>query len=213
MKKIILPSAYAAPVPYYAHLYAHPESQIEHCEHYIKQTIRNRCWIAGPNGAEMLTIPVEKSEKGKMLMRDVKISDHGHWRHQHWNALQSYYERSPFFDYYADSLRPFYEHEITFLTDFNEGLQRTILELLDLNAAFTTTTQYEGREAYDIDLRNFPNLQNAASAAVWNAKPYYQVFAHKHGFIPHLSILDLLFNMGPETRLVLKDFELQTTEN
>ncbi|MBO5698565.1 MAG: WbqC family protein [Bacteroidaceae bacterium] len=203
MKTLILPSAYAAPVPYYAHLYAHPNAQIEVCEYYIKQTIRNRCWVGSPNGPQMLTIPVEKSERGKMLMRDVKISDHGDWRHQHWNALKSYYERSPFFDYYSDDIRPFYERNITFLVDFNEELQRTLLEGLDLKPQFVRTEHYEPSSAFNIDFRNFPNLQTNQADTSFEAIPYYQVFAHKCGFMPHLSIFDLIFNMGPESRLVL----------
>ena len=128
----LLTSAYLAPIRYYARLYAAKQVVIETHEHYVKQTYRNRCLIAGPNGVQALTVPIEKPAFGKAAMRDIRISDHGNWRHLHWNALQSSYERSPFFDYYADDLRPFYENHIEFLLDFNEGLQHTVLDLLDL---------------------------------------------------------------------------------
>ena len=120
--------------------------------------------------------------------------------------MQSSYERSPFFDYYADDLRPFYEKRIEFLLDFNEGLQNTVLELLDLRPSIIHTESYcTNPDEGTTDLREAitPKLsweQDTDFCAV----PYYQVFAQKHGFIADLSIIDLLFNMGPEARLVLK---------
>lgn len=202
----LLTSAYLAPIRYYARLYAAQHVVIETHEHYVKQTYRNRCLIAGPNGVQALTVPIEKPAFGKAAMRDIRISDHGNWRHLHWNALQSSYERSPFFDYYADDLRPFYEKRIDFLLDFNEGLQHTILDQLDLTPEILHTETYlTTPEAYMTDLR-----EAITPKVSWTedtdfcAVPYYQVFAQKHGFIADLSIIDLLFNMGPEARLILK---------
>lgn len=202
----LLTSAYLAPIRYYARLYAAQHVVIETHEHYVKQTYRNRCLIAGPNGVQALTVPIEKPAFGKAAMRDIRISDHGNWRHLHWNALQSSYERSPFFDYYADDLRPFYEKRIDFLLDFNEGLQHTILDLLDLTPEILHTETYlTTPEAHMTDLR-----EAITPKVSWTedtdfcAVPYYQVFAQKHGFIADLSIIDLLFNMGPEARLILK---------
>ena len=202
----LLTSAYLAPIRYYARLYAAQLVLLETHDHYVKQTYRNRCLIAGPNGVQALTIPIEKPTFGKAAMRDIRISDHGNWRHLHWNALQSSYERSPFFDYYADDLRPFYEKRIDFLLDFNEGLQHTVLELLDLTPTITQTDSYCTTLQEGItDLRETitPKLSWKTDTD-FCAVPYYQVFAQKHGFITDLSIVDLLFNMGPEARLVLK---------
>ena len=202
----LLTSAYLSPIRYYARLYTAQHIVIETHEHYVKQTYRNRCLIAGPNGVQALTVPIEKPAFGKAAMRDIRISDHGNWRHLHWNALQSSYERSPFFDYYADDLRPFYEKRIDFLLDFNEGLQHTILDLLDLTPEILHTETYlTTPEAHMTDLR-----EAITPKVSWTedtdfcAVPYYQVFAQKHGFIADLSIIDLLFNMGPESRLILK---------
>lgn len=202
----LLTSAYLAPIRYYARLYAAQQVVIETHEHYVKQTYRNRCLIAGPNGVQALTVPIEKPAFGKAAMRDIRISDHGNWRHLHWNALQSSYERSPFFDYYADDLRPFYEKRIDFLLDFNEGLQNTILDLLDLTPEILHTETYlTTPEAHMTDLREVitPKVSWTEDTD-FCAVPYYQVFAQKHGFIADLSIIDLLFNMGPEARLILK---------
>lgn len=202
----LLSSAYLAPVRYYAHLYTAPHAVIETCDNYVKQTYRNRCLIAGPNGVQALTVPIEKPTLGKVAMRDIRISDHGNWRHLHWNALQSSYERSPFFEYYADDLRPFYERRIEFLLDFNEGLQQTILNLLDLSPTILHTDAYLAVPSEDmLDLRELISPKRPwQDDTTFTPQPYYQVFSHKHGFQADLSIVDLLFNMGPEARIILK---------
>ena len=202
----LLSSAYLAPVRYYAHLYTAPHAVIETCDNYVKQTYRNRCLIAGPNGVQALTVPIEKPALGKAAMRDIRISDHGNWRHLHWNALQSSYERSPFFEYYADDLRPFYERRIEFLLDFNEGLQQTILNQLDLSPTILHTDAYLASPSEEmLDLREFISPKRPWQEDTrFTPHPYYQVFSHKHGFQADLSIVDLLFNMGPEARIILK---------
>lgn len=202
----LLSSAYLAPVRYYAHLYTAPHAVIETCDNYVKQTYRNRCLIAGPNGVQALTVPIEKPALGKAAMRDIRISDHGNWRHLHWNALQSSYERSPFFEYYADDLRPFYERRIEFLLDFNEGLQQTILNQLDLSPTILHTDAYLASPSEEmLDLREIISPKRPwQDDTRFTPHPYYQVFSHKHGFLADLSIVDLLFNMGPEARIILK---------
>lgn len=202
----LLSSAYLAPVSYYAHLYASASAIIETCDNYVKQTYRNRCLIAGPNGVQVLTVPIEKPAFGKVSMRDIRISDHGNWRHLHWNALQSSYERSPFFEYFADDLRPFFERRIDFLFDFNEGLQQTVLNLLDIPTTMMYTENYcTEYPSSIIDLREAISPKRPwQDYTTFTAQPYYQVFAQKHGFLPNLSIVDLLFNMGLEARIVLK---------
>ncbi len=196
MENLILPSTYLGPIPLFAAMWRNGGAQIEQYDHYVKQTFRNRCVIAGPNGTQTLTIPVEKPADHKAYMRDLRISDHGNWRHLHWNALESSYGKSPFFEYYADDLRPFYtERRWEFLIDFNEELTHTILELLDIEVEMKRTSAFSGADLHQwaepSALRTLP------------FKPYYQVFAQRQGFLPHLSIADLLFNMGPEGVLVI----------
>ena len=205
MNPVILTSAYLAPVQYYTKLYAAPQVIEERFDHYVKQTYRNRCVIAGPNGPLALTLPIAHTEVLKPTTRDIRLSDHGNWRHLHWNALQSAYDKSPYFEYYADDFRPFYEKRYDYLVDFNEGLRATVCELLGLQPQIEVTTAYEEHPGYD-DFRELirPKV-DFATDKTFRALPYYQVFSQKTGFLPNLSILDLLFNMGPESRLVLRD--------
>ncbi len=123
---LLLATAYAPPVSYFVKLYEHVAGTIalEGCEHYIKQSYRNRCRILGPNGVQSLTIPVELPAGTKTPIREVRISDHGEWRHLHAQALRTAYGASPFFEFYADELMPFYERRYTYLWDFNAELCR-----------------------------------------------------------------------------------------
>lgn len=130
MKVAYLSSAYLAPVEYYSKLLNYDKIFIEQHDHYMKQTYRNRCTIAGPEGELALSIPTVKPEEPKCPMKDIRISDHGNWRHLHWNAIESAYNSTPFFEYYKDDFRPFYEKKYEFLTDFNEELCRLVCELI-----------------------------------------------------------------------------------
>ena len=180
---IVLPCCYLAPVSHYSALFRAKEGVLlEVNDRYRKQTFRNRCMIDSPQGVLALSIPVEKPAP-HALMRDIRISDHGNWRHLHWNALLSSYRQSPFFEYYADDFAPFYEKKWEFLADFNEELMALVASLLDICKPVSRTMAYEANKA------------NEAHGA---ARPYYQVFASRHGFLPDLSIVDLLFNLGPE---------------
>ena len=102
-----LSSAYLAPVEYYTKLLAYDKVFVEQYDHYIKQTYRNRCTIASPSGELALSIPTVKPDTLKCPMKDIRISDHGNWRHLHWNAIESAYNNTPFFEYYKDDFRPF----------------------------------------------------------------------------------------------------------
>ena len=144
---MVLPSCYLAPVAYYQQLLQAGKAEIEVCDHYVKQTLRNRCWIDSPSGPLALTIPVEKAE-GKQAMRDVRISDHGNWRHQHWQALVSSYRQSPFFEFLADDFAPFYTRRWTFLADYNEELMHLVLNLLDVSPTITRTTAFTPSPAW-----------------------------------------------------------------
>lgn len=181
--EVLLTTTYFGPVEWYQQLYRSERAYIEACESFIKQTFRNRCVIATANGVQALTVPVEHG--GSRLIRDIRISNHGAWRRVHWNALQSAYSESPFFEYYADDLRPFFERDYTFLYDFNFEIMQKVWELLDIHPNVEHTTEFH------------PSITHHPSSTTHH--PYWQVFAHKHGFLPNLSILDLLFCMGPES--------------
>ena len=165
---LIIPTAYLGPVWLYAYLLAVPHCMEDRGEHYVKQTCRTRCHIATPQGVQALTVPVDRSGGSHTAVRDLRLSSHGNWRHLHWQALTSAYERTPYFEYFADEFRTLYEPPFTFLA----GL---------LHA--------DTPEPHSLTFR---------------AEPYCQVFASRTGFLPHLSIVDLLFNLGPESRLLLR---------
>lgn len=207
MNQIILSSAYLAPVEYYAKLFAYDKVYVERFDSYMKQTYRNRCVIASAGGPQALTIPTEKGEGAKCLMKDIRISDHGNWRHVHWNAFVAAYKHSPFFDYYADEFHRFYEKRYDFLYDFNMELCHWMCEQIDLQPVMIPTDDYvavpEGMDDYRE--RIHPKKVYTEADPDFSLVPYYQVFDAKQGFQPNLSIADLLFNMGSESLLVLRD--------
>ena len=182
MTTVLLSTAYLAPVEYYTKLLAYDRILVEQYDHYGKQTYRNRCTIAG------------------------RISDHGNWRHLHWNALESAYNHTPFFEYYKDEFRPFYEQKYEFLLDFNEALCSLVCSLIDLAPHIGRTTDYVAipTDADDFRERIHPKKDFRTEDPGFAPHPYYQVFQDRLGFLPNLSIADLLFNMGPESLLVLQ---------
>jgi len=207
MAPTLFSTAYFAPVQYYWHWHRCQQPIVEACEHYMKQTWRNRCVIGTANGPMTLSLPVE-GNLGKSGIRDVRLSDHGNWQHLHWNSIGSAYNSSPFFEFYADDLKPFFEKKFGFLFDFNEEIREKMCELLEIRACSQKTTTYlpEG-EIHDglVDFRNIlhPKKKLELVDPLFKPEPYYQVFDRKFGFQPNLSILDLLFNMGPESILYL----------
>lgn len=211
---MVVPSAYLPPISWFAGLKTDEPILVEQYENYHKQTIRNRCTIDSPNGPLNLSVPIDRGAfaGGKCLMKDVRISTHSDWQHQHWYALETSYFNSPFFEYLQDDFRPFYERQWSFLMDFNEALTEKCLELLDLHPAMQRTDRFLGLTdgAKGAGKPIMPGgAENASQApaepvkTVFPPSPYYQVFAYKHGFLPNLSIIDLIFNMGNESVLVL----------
>jgi hypothetical protein len=202
MKTVWLSTAYLAPVEYYMQLNNATQVVIEKQENYVKQTYRNRCVIATANGLQTLSIPVVKPDLHKSHTQDIRIADHGNWRHLHWNAIVSAYNSTPFFEYYVDDFYPFYENKPGFLFDFNEQLRELICSLLDIYPDVSYSTHYVLNTKDDeLDLRETIHPKKASPVNCF--KPYYQVFEGKYGFRPNLSIIDLLFNMGPEATLYI----------
>ena len=207
MTTALLSSAYCAPVQWFQKLNRYDRVLIEQHDTFRKQTYRNRCTIAAPDGELALSIPTVKPDSLKCPMRDIRISDHGNWRHLHWNAIESAYNHTPFFEYYKDDFRPFYEQKYEFLADFNEELCHLVCSLIDLQPDMARTTGYRTEFAPDeTDFREriHPKKDFSLEDTEFSPQPYYQVFQERLGFLPNLSIIDLLFNMGPESLLVLQ---------
>ncbi len=201
MTTALLQTTYFGPVQWYQKLYRYDRCVIEQHDSYQKQTYRNRCVIATANGLQALTVPVEHSaaaDSHATTVCDLRISDHNQWRRVHWNALQSAYSESPFFEYYADDIRPFFEQRYDSLVHFNEAIRQKMCELIDISPHVEYTADYCASPSAD-DYREVIHAKHPLPDPDFTPKPYWQVFQHKHGFLPNLSILDLLFNMGPET--------------
>ena len=201
MLRMILPTTYMGSVEWYRQFLANPSAvQIEVMESFPKQTYRNRCTITMPIGDKAkgekqnaentlpfregmgvgsltLTVPVKRADS-KQLTRDVEISYQQRWQHQHWIALVSAYKRTPYFDYYADFFRPFYEQETRFLVDFNEKIHQVIHQLIR-NSEF--------------------KIQNSKFTTDWQGLDLEPCFGNGQ------SILDTLFEYGPETILKLNN--------
>ena len=192
MTTALLQTTYFGPIQWYQKLYRYDHCLIEQYDSFQKQTYRNRCVIATANGVQALTVPVEHSDD-KVLTKDLRISDHNQWRRVHWNALQSAYSESPFFEYYADDLHPFFEKKYEFLLDFNEAIRQKVCELIDIHPNVEYTSEYTSDIQHQTsDITDFREVINAKH-------PQPDAEFNKHGFLPNLSILDLLFNMGPES--------------
>ena len=188
---MIIPSSYLPPISWFTALQKSGEPVfIEQHEHYVKQSIRNRCAIDSPNGILNLSVPVDRSDfvGGKCLMKDVRISNHNDWRRQHWYALETSYFNSPFFEYLQYDFHAIYEKEWKYLIDLNEALVKACLDVMELDTPLQRTASFHGCASLD---------------AFRYERPYYQVFQQKHGFLPDLSIIDLIFNMGKESVLYI----------
>ena len=197
--EVLLSTTYFGPIQWYQKLYRAEHVVIEQWESFQKQTYRNRCLIATTQGIQALTVPVVRGETS--LMKDIRISDHGNWRHLHWNALQSAYGESPFFEYYQDDILPFFTQRWDYLFDFNEAIRQKMCELIDISPQVSLTGSFQPKADYDF--REAINPKHPAPDADFESRPYYQVYQQKHGFLSNLSILDLLMNTGPESILYL----------
>lgn len=202
---ILLSTAYFAPIRYFSKLATYPEIYIEQHEHFIKQTYRNRTVILGANGPISLIVPVEKGRGQKISIKNLRIAYDEEWQRNHWRTIFSAYNSSPFFEYYADELEPYFRKRHEFLFDFNQQITETILEILEVPTKLTATEAFEQITEGSANFREKinPKAHRNAVDQQFVAQPYTQVFSEKFGFIPDLSILDLLFNEGPSAHSVL----------
>jgi len=204
---ILLETAYLPPVQYLSKWLLHQRIRIEQHEHYQKGSYRNRCHVAGPNGRLRLSIPLQQGKNEQQPIREVRIAYREPWQRQHWQSIQTAYGNSPFFPYYAGTLRPFFEQPFDSLFDFNTRLLQTCLTLCGLPDSIEYTTHYASfPDTGTLDFRNaiHPKVRQSRPDPYFRAAPYPQVFQEKNGFLPNLSILDLLFCCGPQTPAVIE---------
>ncbi len=199
LNNIILSCAYLPPIDYFRAIKISEQWRLEQCENYQKQSYRSRCHIYSANGLLPLYIPIERDKGLSLPIREIKIDNSNNWQIQHWRALVSAYRSSPFFDYYKDDFSPFYNNKYESLFEFNVALFSLILELLELPKEIEFTEEYEIITG-TCDFRDKIHPKKESPFKPENEKgKYHQVFAHKHNFIPNLSIVDLLFNEGPQS--------------
>lgn len=207
---LILSTAYLPPVEYFYFLNNYENIRIDIHENFQKQTYRNRCVIYSPNGPLSLVIPVIRPDKPKTIVKDILISYDEEWPRTHWRSITAAYNSSPFFLYYQDDLHRILEKKYKYLIDLNNDLLSTLLSELKINISYKSSEEYlKGNNYLDLRERISPKrIKNDSSAF----PEYNQVFIEKHGFLPNLSIIDLLFNEGPNCLEYLSKINLQEGE-
>lgn len=196
-EKVLLSTAYLPPIQYFTKILKYDDILIEAHENFIKQTYRNRCNIYGANGMISLTIPVKRNVS-KIVIKDLLIDYSTNWRKLHWKSIESAYNSSPFFEYYADDYFPFYQKEYKYLLDYNCDIQEIVMDNLGIIKKLNFTNEYQFPKGLLIDdFREKIQPKKSFQDYDFKIQKYNQVFIDKHGFIPNLSILDLIFNEGP----------------
>jgi hypothetical protein len=196
-KGAVLPMFYLPPFEYFTKLKSYaPDVLIEREEHFPKQTYRNRADICSPDGKLSLVVPVIKGAKNHTRIKDVRISYDFNWQRLHWMSLQACYRRSAYFEFYEDNLAPFYERKFEFLFDYNQQLLAFLLKAVKLPLTLNFTGSFEPE--YN-DRADFRKSFSAKKEPEIDQKPYFQVFEERQGFLKNLSIVDLLFNQGPQS--------------
>ncbi len=192
----IFPIFYFPPISYFKDWIKSKEIELEKWENFQKQTYRNRCKILGPNGVQKLIIPT--LHNGTRLYKDIQISYSENWQKEHIKSLEAAYRRSPYFEFYEDDIIPLLESKEKFLLDFNFKILEQLLSILQIENEIRFTTQYKSEYLYD-----YRDSFNAKKEQSVNMDSYSQVFNDRFSFQPNLSILDLLFNLGPEAIIYL----------
>jgi hypothetical protein len=203
---MLLSTAYLPNIQYISKLLTHPGAQIEVWDTYQKQSYRNRTIIYGANGKQDLVIPVKRPNGNRTLTRDVILDYDMPWHQTHWKAIASAYKNSPFFDIFEPELKPCYLKKGKYLLDWNFQLLDILFEMTATDIQYTKTSSYYTMKDSNSDFREFihPKPRMHKKDTTFCPLPYFQVFAEKHGFIPNLSFIDLLFNEGPQAIYLCK---------
>lgn len=197
----VLFSSYFPSISYINILAKSSSVTIDMGENYLKQTYRNRCEIFSANGPFSLSVPIEKKVNPHTPTKEIKIASHTLWQKNHLRAIESAYRSSPFFQFYFDDFAFVFENQFQFLIDLNSEILNGLIKTLGLKTSISYSTVYIENSQKFNDYRKNSNYRNQIEKIP--CQKYYQVFDNKFGFVPNLSILDLLFNLGPETKQYL----------
>jgi hypothetical protein len=192
---LFIPS-YFGPISEYSEIIKSETVVFEMDDNFQKQSYRNRCYIYNSNGKQLLNIPVKDKNKGttqRKKTKDLLVDNDANWQDQHLKSLQTAYRTSPFYEFYEDDLLSIFKKKYTFLQDVNIDTFLFLTDALQISQQFSKTEEYVV-ETTENDFRTLSDVKNLPKKLVDN---YIQMFDDKHGFIPNLSILDLLFMEGP----------------
>lgn len=185
---------YFSPISQYIGMLETNSIEFEIEDNFQKQSYRNRCYIYGANGKQLLNIPVSHPfTYKKKKTKDTLIEKGSNWQQQHLKSLKSAYNLSPFFEFYIDDLQPIFNKNYKYLLDVNIDTFLFVKDALDLDINYTKTIEYSSSKD------DFRDLANAKKKPDITSKPYIQIFDEKYGFIENLSIIDLLFMEGPNS--------------
>lgn len=184
---------------------------IEACEHYVKQSWRNRCRFYAADGAQTLNFPVRHEDFGKPISQ-MRIDWKTDWLTRHERTIISAYRTSPYFEYYQDELFAILDSRQELMLDFNTQILKFFLRKTGIPADIRLTSEWEavtieGHKVTDLREAIHPKRPNTILKDLGLERPYWQVFSPKYGFIPGLSIMDLLFNEGPDSICYLKNLK------
>ena len=193
---ILIHPTYFSNIAHFVAMVKAKEVIFEMDDNYLKQTFRNRTYVYGANGELALNIPVIHTQKNRQKYRDVKIFNEEKWQYHHWKSLLSAYRTSPFFEYYEDDLHPLFTNKSNYVLDHNLRCFEVICDCIQLQLETSKSKVFEKEP---VDKSDYRKLVNARKTPKYTFDTYIQVFQEKHGFIQNLSILDLLFNEGPNT--------------
>jgi WbqC-like protein family len=203
---VLLSITYIGPAQYFTKFILYDEIWLETQENYTRQTYRNRCIICGANGKLSLTVPVITSGKHKTLIKDVRIDNTKNWQKLHWKSIESAYRSSPFYEFFIDDFQPFFSTRFEFLFDMNMEILMKIFHILEINPKISLTERFlfPGKTGV-ADLRDSIHPKKSyRSDKSFKPLEYKQVFSERHGFLANLSIIDLIFNTGPEASGILR---------
>ena len=202
---LILPTSYFGSIFQFAIIVQNHTYHVDGLEHFIKQSFRNRCEIYGANGKLKLIVPLEKW-KNHSLTQEIRISYDENWQLQHWRSIESAYRTSPYFEFYEDDLKPLFFLKESSLLEYNQQVENELKALLQIGTKHQLTSTYEPSAP---DWRKIIHPKNDEILEKIDFPNYIQVFESKFGFIPNLSILDLIFNLGPNSKNYLENISLE----